>query len=172
MAAMKESKILALFSRPLVIVPLLLFLVAISYANTLYSPFVLDDIHSFIEEPNVYVRDFSFDSFSKLSQTYFGKARLIPMITFSINHSMANGQMPIYHITNIVIHLLTTLFVYWFVQTLLKTRIGASALRGIPAAYFSFFVAALWALNPVQTNAVTYIVQRMTSIAALFILQP
>ena len=91
---MKESKILALFSRPLVTVPLLLFLIAISYANTLYSPFVLDDMHSFIEEPNVYVRDFSYESFSKLSSTYFGKARLIPLLTFSINHYMAKGRCP------------------------------------------------------------------------------
>ncbi|MFC1826327.1 hypothetical protein ACFLZQ_00140 [Thermodesulfobacteriota bacterium] len=170
MAEIKKSKILLLFSRPFVIVPLLLFLVAISYANTLYSPFVLDDIHSFIEEPNVFVRDFSFDSFSKLSSTVFGKARLIPLATFSVNHYLAKGQMPLYHITNIVIHLLATLVVYWFIKTLLKTPVGASALRGISGAYFSFFVAALWALNPVQTNAVTYIVQRMTSISTLFYL--
>ena len=168
MAAIKESRILALFSRPRLIVPLLLFLIAISYANTLYSPFVLDDIHSFIEEPNVYVRDFSYDSFSKLSSTVFGKARLIPIATFSLNHFMAKGQMPIYHITNIAIHLLATLVVYWFVNTLLRTPVGSSALRGIPVVFFSFFATALWALNPVQTNAVTYIVQRMTSISSLF----
>ena len=165
---MKQSKILTLFSRPFVTVPLLLFLVAISYANTLYSPFVLDDIHSFLEEPNVYVRDFSYESFNKLSSTVFGKARLIPIATFSLNHYFAKGQMPIYHITNIAIHLFATLAVYWFIAVLLRTPVGKSALRGIPAAWFSFFVAALWALNPVQTNAVTYIVQRMTSISTLF----
>jgi len=165
---MKKSRILTLFSRPLITVPLLLLLVAISYVNTLYSPFVLDDIHSFIEEPNVYVRDFSFESFSKLSQTFFGKARIIPMVTFSINHALAKGQMPIYHITNIVIHLLVTLVVYWFVSTLLRTPVGSSTLRGIPVILYSLFVAALWSLNPVQTNAVTYVVQRMTSISALF----
>jgi tetratricopeptide (TPR) repeat protein len=168
MTAIKESKILLLFSRPSVTVPVLLFFVALSYANTLYSPFVLDDMHSFIEEPNVYVRDFSYDSFSKLSNTFFGKKRLIPIITFSVNHYFSKGQMPIYHITNILIHLFATLVVYWFIAALLRTPVGASALRGISAAYFSFFVAALWALNPVQTNAVTYIVQRMTSISALF----
>jgi len=168
MTPKKESKILLLFSRPLMVVPLLLFLIVISYANTLYSPFVLDDMHSFVEEPNVYVHDFSYESFSKLSSTVFGKARLIPLMTFSINHYMAKGQMPIYHITNIVIHLLATLVVFWFITTLFRTPVGSSALKGIPAAYFSFFVAAQWALNPVQTNAVTYIVQRMTSISALF----
>jgi tetratricopeptide (TPR) repeat protein len=168
MTAMKQSKILTLFSRPFITVPLLLFLVAISYANTLYSPFVLDDIHSFLEEPNVYVRDFSYESFNKLSSTVFGKARLIPIATFSLNHYFAKGQMPIYHITNIAIHLFATLAVYWFIAVLLRTPVGKSTLRGIPAIWFSFFVAALWALNPVQTNAVTYIVQRMTSISALF----
>ena len=116
---MKESKLLVLFSRPSVILPLLLLIVAISYTNTLYSPFVLDDMHSFIEEPNVYVRDFSFESFSRLSQTFFGKASLFPMVTFSINYYLSKGQMPIYHFTNIVIHLLTTLVVYCFLNNLL-----------------------------------------------------
>jgi hypothetical protein len=165
---MKESKILALFSRPLVTLPILLFLVALSYANTLYSPFVLDDIHSFVEEPNVYLRDFSYDSFSRLSDTFFGKARLIPMVTFAINHAMAKGQMPIYHVTNIAIHLLAVLAVYWFIISLLRTPVSSSALRGFSATWYAFFAAALWALNPVQTNAVTYIVQRMTSLSALF----
>jgi len=168
MTPIKKSKILQLFSRPILVVPLLLFLIVISYANTLYSPFVLDDMHSFVDEPNVYVHDFSYESFSKLSSTVFGNARLIPLITFSINHYMAKGQMPIYHITNIVIHLLATLVVFWFTNTLFRTPVGSSALKGIPAAYFSLFIAALWALNPLQTNAVTYIVQRMTSISALF----
>jgi len=170
MAVIRESKILRFFSRPYAVIPLLLFLIAISYANTLYSPFVLDDIHSFIEEPYVYVHDFSYQSFVKLSKTFFGPARIIPLATFSMNHYMAKGQMPIYHITNIIIHLLVTLTVYWFTKTLLETRVGRKALQGIPAVYFCLFVAALWALNPVQTNAVTYIVQRMTSISTLFYL--
>ena len=168
MPAMKESKILLLFSRPQVTIPLLLTLVFLSYANTLYSPFVLDDMHSFVEEPNVYMHEFSYDSFSKLSSTGFGKARLIPLLTFSLNHYLAKGGMPIYHVTNIAIHLLAVLAVFWLINTLLITPVGSAALKGIPAVYFSFFAAALWALNPVQTNGVTYIVQRMTSISALF----
>ncbi|MFC1837832.1 tetratricopeptide repeat protein, partial [Thermodesulfobacteriota bacterium] len=170
MTEFKESKILDLLSRPLVTVPFLLFLVALSYGNTLYSPFVLDDMHSFIEDPKVYVRDFSYDSLGTISKTTFGMERFIPMVTFAVNHYFSKGQMPIYHITNILIHLLSTLVLYWMVRTLLKTPIGSSALRGISAIYFALFAAALWALNPVQTNAVTYVVQRMTSIAALFYL--
>jgi hypothetical protein len=168
MTIMKESRILKLFSCPRVTVTLLLFLVALSYANTLYSPFVLDDKHSFIEEPNVYLQDFSSESISKLSKTSFGKARLIPIATFAINHYLAKGQLPIYHVTNIIIHLLGVLAVYWLITSLLQTPVGSSALKGISVTWFAFSVTALWALNPVQTNAVTYIVQRMTSISALF----
>ena len=170
MAEIKESKILVLFSRPFLIIPLLLLLISISYANTLYSPFVLDDMHSFLEEPNVYVKDFSYESFGKLSNTIFGKARLIPLATFALNHQFAKGQMPPFHITNILIHLLATLVLFWLLKVILRTPVGSSALKGIPINHFCFIVTALWALNPVQTNVVTYIVQRMTSISALFYL--
>ena len=170
MTVNKESRIIELFSKPFVVVPLLLFFVAVSYANTLYSPFVLDDIHSFIEEPNVYIKDLSYASFNKLSETVFGKARFIPLATFSLNHYIANGGITVYHITNIIIHLLVTLAVYWFAKNLLRTPVGSKSLRDISGNYFCFFVAALWALNPVQTNAVTYVVQRMTSISTLFYL--
>ena len=121
MDEIKTSRILSLFSRPQIVVPLLLLLISISYINTLYSPFVLDDMHSFIEEPNVYVHDFSYESYSKLSTTVFGKARLIPMITFALNHHLAKGRMPLYHITNIGIHLLVSLVVYWLISLLLKS---------------------------------------------------
>jgi len=168
MNEMKQSKILNLYSRPIFTVLILLFFVALSYSNTLYSPFVLDDKHTFIEEPNVYLHDFSFESISKLSATKFGKARFIPIATFAINHHLAKGHFAIYHVTNIVIHLLCILAVYWLVMSLLQTPVGSSVLKGIPITWFAFSVAALWALNPVQTNAVTYVVQRMTSIAALF----
>ena len=33
---------------------------------------------------------------------------------------------------------------------------------------FVVLVAGVWALNPVQTNAVTYLVQRMASLQAFF----
>jgi protein O-mannosyl-transferase len=37
-----------------------------------------------------------------------------------------------------------------------------------PAITFALWVAGVWALNPVQTNAVTYLVQRMASVQTFF----
>jgi tetratricopeptide (TPR) repeat protein len=149
----------------------LLFLIAMSYSNTLFSPFVLDDYSAFIRSSNMYLKDLSFDSLSQLLHTRFGKARLIPIFTFALDHYLGKGQsIANYHATNIIIHLLATAALAMFLKALLRTKAAAGSLVFFRPAYFVLAVCGLWALAPVQTNAVTYIVQRMTSIASLFYL--
>lgn len=92
------------------------------------------------------------------------------MITFAINHkifSLTESIVP-YHLTNTLIHLLTTLAVFFFCQALTFTREKAHDVSYIKPDHFCLLVAAFWALNPVQTSAVTYLVQRMASMATLF----
>ena len=147
---------------------LLLLFVVLSYLNSIYSPFVLDDFHSFVHNRSVYAKDISFDSLKQLSLTRFGKARIIPLATFAIDHHLAAGSMVQYHLTNILVHLLCTLSVFMLVKSLLCSSVGKGSLKYFSAFSFSLLVAAFWSLNPVQTNAVTYIVQRMTSISTFF----
>lgn len=147
---------------------LLLLLVAGSYSNTLHSPFVLDDFHSFLDSPAVTADDISPASLKELSSTVFGKSRLIPIITFAVDHVIGGGSVVQYHITNIAVHLLCTVMIFFFIRAALLAEAGKPARRYFSAAGFSLTATALWALNPVQTNAVTYLVQRMTSIATLF----
>ena len=54
----------------------LLFLIIMSYSNTIFSPFILDDFSAFIRNPNLYIDDLSFDSLKKLAHTRFGLARV------------------------------------------------------------------------------------------------
>ncbi len=147
----------------------LLFLISMSYSNTLFSPFVLDDLSAFISNPNMYLEDLSLDSLSQLIHTRFGKARLIPIFTFALDHYLGKGQsMAYYHTTNIIIHLAATVALAMFLAALLRTKGAAGLVVFFRPAYFVLAVCGLWALAPVQTNAVTYLVQRMTSIASLF----
>lgn len=148
----------------------LLLLVAASYSNTLYSPPILDDNHSFLENPQTYVQDFSISSLKSLSETVFGFSRLLPIISFAIDHHLANGSIVQYHITNILIHLLTTLAVFFFIKSITQTPVGSRACKYIKPEHFCLLIAALWALNPVQTSGVTYLVQRMASMATMFYL--
>ncbi|OGQ96064.1 MAG: hypothetical protein A2521_13215 [Deltaproteobacteria bacterium RIFOXYD12_FULL_57_12] len=148
-----------------------LFLVVASYINTLYSPLVLDDIQSFVEEPNVYLKTISFEEIASVVQNRFGMARFVPMLSFALNHYFGNGSVVYFHLTNIAIHLLAVWALYVFLNALLRTEIGRNSLGFLKeSGRYALFVCALWALNPLQTNAVTYLVQRMTSLAALFYL--
>ena len=63
-----------------------------------------------------------------------------------------------YHAVNLIIHLLVGLLLYAIV---LKT------IRNVPLATA---VAAIWIVHPLNTEAVTYVVQRSESLAALFYL--
>ncbi|MCF6290496.1 MAG: tetratricopeptide repeat protein [Desulfobacterales bacterium] len=147
-----------------------LLLVCASYSNTLYSPLVLDDMHSFVEEPRIYQDDFSVQSLTELADTRFGKARFVPLLSFSLNHYFSRGKIVHYHLTNIAIHLLAVVALFFFLKALLRTETGKKSILLLNPEHYVLFVCGLWALNPVQTNAVTYIVQRMTALAALFYL--
>ena len=66
--------------------------------------------------------------------------------------------------------------VYWLSVLLLRRYAGgvrpASAEAGWSAmqSYLPLVVAALWMLHPIQLTSVLYVVQRMTSMAAFFVL--
>ncbi|MBU1709861.1 MAG: hypothetical protein KKE17_07645 [Proteobacteria bacterium] len=146
-------------------------LIFLSYINTFHSPLILDDRASFVEIADIYIDDLSLDSLKQLSNTQFGKKRLIPIITFAFDHYISDSNIVQFHLTNILIHILATIALFLFLLSLRKTDSGIKALFFThPGPLFALAVCALWGLNPVQTNAVTYLVQRMTSLAALFYL--
>jgi len=158
-------------SRWFICLALLYVLLFSAYSNTFFSPPVLDDFHTFIIEPNVYFSSFSFDSLGKIVQTKFGISRFVPMFTFALNHKWGQGNIVVFHITNLVIHfcsVLSILFLLLVIFRFPKINPIYNGEKKYPTPLLPFLIAGLWALNPVQTNAVTYLVQRMTSLAALF----
>ena len=143
-----------------------------AYSNSLYAPFVLDDFHSFVKEPKVLGFTFDLVGLESLATTKFGIRRYIPMLTFVSDLKWGGGSLAAFHVTNIVIHLLATLSLLFLLQSLVLFPKANRALVADDGRNYSTFlliaVVGFWSLSPVQTNAVTYIVQRMTSIATLF----
>ncbi|MBN2332050.1 MAG: tetratricopeptide repeat protein [Deltaproteobacteria bacterium] len=150
---------------------LLIFIIS-AYSNSLYAPFTLDDSHSFVKEPKILGFSYTPESFIELTKTKFGFARFLPILSFAVDLQWGGGSVIAFHITNIIIHILTTLSVFFMLNALfsLHNRSNESFLREIPVPVpmVVVFIVGLWSLNPVQTNAVTYLVQRMTSMSALF----
>lgn len=145
-------------------------LLALAYSNTFQSPPTLDDYHSFLQEEKVHLKDISPHSLLSLSDTVFGWYRWIPMVTFGLDYWMGKGSIVYFHVTNLLIHMGCMVAVFFLSFQLLSME---EEKRGklpsmIPASSLALAIAGLWALNPVQTNAVTYMVQRMASIQAFF----
>jgi protein O-mannosyl-transferase len=155
---------------PVVSATLLLVMIFFAYSNTFFSPPILDDFHAIFQEQALRSGQWSVSNFLLLSQTKFGLRRWIPMLTFSWDTILGQGQIWAFHLTNLVIHGLCALGVLFLCFTLIRHvgRQGPTGENPPPAFDTALWITALWALNPVQTNAVTYLVQRMASLSTLF----
>jgi protein O-mannosyl-transferase len=139
----------------------LLFLLGmVIYSNVLYAPFIYDD-RSVITE-NEHIRDLS-KTISLLSQS-----RSIGNLTFALNYAFGGLQVIGYHLFNNLVHAVNAILVYFFVHLLVT--ISGRTKSEFSAEYISFSVAFFFVAHPLQTQAVTYISQRFTSLATMFYL--
>jgi tetratricopeptide (TPR) repeat protein len=92
-------------------------------------------------------------------------ARFVATASLGLDRAVWGRDARGFHATNVAIHLAATLLVALLVRELFRTpRLARSRLA--PAApWIALGAAALFALHPLQTQAVTYVVQRMTSLA-------
>lgn len=153
------------------------------YSNTLNVPFVLDDNPCIVE--NSAIRHSPIYFFRSGSQSNsidlepFRMAMLtrpVSYLTFALNFRINGLNVSGYHIFNTLIHLSNALLVYFLVDLLLQSPFfrrdperadrGAGTLSG----GFAFLAAALFVVHPIQTQAVTYIVQRFASLTTFFFL--
>lgn len=141
--------------------------VCLLYLNTLQFPFVLDDSQIF-ENNTAPISKLSFENLKKIASSHIHSRRFFPNLSLAINFSV-NGEEPAgYHWVNIVVHAAAALAVYFLLNVVLALCLPRSDLR--LTSELAFLSALLWAVHPLQTNAATYIIQRMTSMAALFYL--
>lgn len=133
--------------------------ILLAWANTLHAPFVFDDTSSIVE--NRSIRDLGSLAWllppHSAGETVSGRPVL--NFTFALNYAVSGLDVWSYHVLNWLIHAAAALTLW-------------GVLRRLPAVGdgLATAVAVLWSLHPLQTAAVTYIVQRAESLAAMFIL--
>lgn len=137
---------------------LLFVLIALAWSNTFSAPFVFDDHASIIDNPTI--RQLWPPAWlhppASAGETVSGRPFL--NFTFALNYATGGLDVRGYHALNLLIHFLAGLTLFAIVR---HTR---------PGEAFALCIAFLWTLHPLQTEAVTYIVQRAESLAALLIL--
>ncbi|HCI12760.1 MAG: hypothetical protein A2063_05675 [Gallionellales bacterium GWA2_60_142] len=149
-------------------------LAVICYLPGLEGHFVFDDGANL--RLNHYLRIESLD-FAVLWQAAFSGGagplgRPISMASFAVNYYFS-GMAPYYFkATNLAIHLVNGILVFVFVRMLLglHLRIRRAAPQRDFATWVALAVAAAWLLHPFNLTGVLYVVQRMTSLSALFTL--
>ena len=145
---------------------LLLILVTVcSYLNSLDGAFVFDDSRIY-DNPAVKLETFSLSGLVHAVRGMEPATRPVANLTFVLNYLAHGFSVRGYHLVNLCIHLIAGILLYFLLKTLLGLPTVQNRLR--MTGGIAFASALLWMVHPLQTQAVSYIVQRMTSLAALF----
>lgn len=147
---------------------IVLALTAATYAPGLTGGYLFDDYPNIVDNPRLHIgdanlttlRDAAFATDTSLLK------RPLASLSFALNY-LATGLDPLpMKVVNLGIHLANVVLVYLILLRLWRLAGG----EGSQARTAAIFVAAGWALAPINLTAVLYVVQRMESLSHLFVL--
>lgn len=143
------------------------------YLNTFPVPFVFDDFPNIRDNPSIRMTTLDLTSLSAAASESHALRRPVANISFALNYLVGRYDVKGYHLVNIFVHVANGILVYFITIVLLRRAIEVTHRQ--PASHRRLQLAALLAagifiVHPVQVQAVTYIVQRMTSMATMFCL--
>ena len=164
---------------------ILTLLVALAFGNSLRAVLVWDDVESVAT--NESIRGVARSLSPPPDLTLSG--RPVASASFAVNYALAPagdrdvfspGNDPAtagafarnvrgYRLTNVAIHVAAALLLFGLVRRTLRAPRLARAADGHETAV-AFIVAAAWAVHPLQTASVTYLVQRVEALMGLFYL--
>ena len=137
------------------------------YGHTLQVPFYLDDFNNIRDKLDA-ITSLSLDELINCAFKSGMPRRPLADLSFGLNYYFHGHNLPGYHLVNITIHVLNGMLLYIFLfKTLTLPRQRHTFQNPVGAAMLG---SLLWFANPLQIQSVTYIVQRMTSMACLFFL--
>lgn len=140
-----------------------------AYINSFQVPFVYDDLGNIVT--NIGLQTFDL---GKLSN--YGGIRSLPEVSLALNYRFGKLDVFDYHLVNWLIHVSSGLILFWLSLALARFcyRDGhVYKLNGLTwnsCLVFALFVSLVFAAHPLATEAVTYVIQRTTSMAVLFYL--
>ncbi|WP_020157864.1 tetratricopeptide repeat protein [Methylobacter marinus] len=133
------------------------------------GPFLADDYPNIIENAGIQIHNLTA---AELSSAWSANrsgflGRHIPSLSFALNYLFAGQQFDPVHfkLTNIVFHIINSLLVFFISRILFSI-----SSTQYPAQKLAYICALIWAVHPLHLTSVLYVVQRMTSLACLFML--
>jgi tetratricopeptide (TPR) repeat protein len=141
----------------------------VAYENSFGNPFLFDDDPTILKNPTIRRLWAISDVLCppKNGETVTGRPLL--NLTMAINYAISGEEPWSYHAGNLAIHILAALTLFSILRRtfLLPTMCRRWGENALPLA---FVIALLWAIHPMQTESVTYVVQRAESLVGLLYL--
>ena len=138
-----------------------------AYSNSFTVPFMLDDADSITSNPSI--RSFATAWFPPSGSGITTSGRPLLNLSLAINYAIHGSDAFGYHAGNLLIHTLGALTLWGVIRRTLRQPLLARRFS-THATPLAWCAAALWALHPLQTESVTYVIQRAESLVGLFYL--
>lgn len=147
----------------LVQICLITMLVFFVYSNSITGKLIYDDIT--LIKYNDYIKSWS--NLPKTITEDIGAGsgnrskfnRPVQILSYMLDYSIWHLNVIGYHITNIIMHILVSLCIYWMISLLFHEH-----------SLLAFLTSLFYAVHPVHTETVTYISGRADSLGGLFTL--
>lgn len=141
------------------------------YFPGLHGDYVFDDIANIFDNKKIAISALDYENLK--SAWYSGDAgplgRPISMLSFALNYYFTGFEPFYFKLTNLFIHLINGLLVFIISLKLfqwLSHQYQRISLQS--AVYLACLVSLIWLIHPLNLTSVLYVVQRMTSLSALF----
>lgn len=146
-------------------VALIVLATVAAYSNSFGGPFILDDRAAITINPTVH------HLWTAWSPPHGGgvtpEGRPLLNFTLALNYAISGPAVWSYHVLNVAIHLAAGLVLFGLVRRTLALAPWARLPGPADRTGFALVAALLWVLHPLQTESVTYVVQRAESLMGL-----
>ncbi|MBN1356501.1 tetratricopeptide repeat protein [bacterium] len=145
---------------------MLVLVCILAYSNTLHAPFIMDDLSSIVDNPNIrslwpLTRSLSAPDESTVA------GRPVAAFTLALNYAVSRVDPWSYHIFNIFVHILSALTIFGILRC---TPAASSESEPEFGSGWALGATLLWAVHPLHTETVTYVSTRTELLAGLFYL--
>ncbi|HTS16689.1 MAG TPA: tetratricopeptide repeat protein [Verrucomicrobiae bacterium] len=150
-------------------VPVLIIAVGFwAYHNSFHGPFIFDDGPSITDNPHIRHLWPLFDAMSAPPGSPVD-GRPVVCLTLALNYAWGGLNVRGYHAFNLMVHVASALVLFGIVRRTLQAR-KSHGRFGNAAGWLAAAIALIWEVHPLQTESVTYVVQRTELLMGLFLL--
>lgn len=144
------------------------------YRPGLSGSFMFDDVPNILNNAYLSIDTLDFEHLRQAALSgYSGPLmRPVSMLSLALNYYVVGTEPYFYKLTNLGLHLLNggSLFILTCLLLSAYRRFHDNGISTDRIIWISIFVSAAWLLHPINLSSVLYVVQRMTSLSALFTL--